>query len=79
MTTASIDPTRCPLCGDDNTCGVAAGTGQCWCFATSVPPEVLARVPEAQRDRACVCQRCASGERSAEEARERLARLTRDA
>ncbi len=48
----------CPLCGGPNDCGVALGKDNCWCFSTPVPPEVLARVPEDQRNVACVCQKC---------------------
>jgi hypothetical protein len=53
-------PTRCPLCGETNECGVAAGKSTCWCFSTPVPPEVLAQVPEDQQGRTCVCERCAA-------------------
>lgn len=56
------DPARCPLCGDENRCGVAAGSASCWCFeAPPVSSEVLARVPSEAQGVACVCQRCASG------------------
>jgi hypothetical protein len=50
---------QCPLCGGTNNCGVAQGQSACWCFSTSIPPEVLAQVPEDERNVACVCQRCA--------------------
>jgi hypothetical protein len=59
---------RCPLCGGPNDCGVAQGKGVCWCFSTPVPPEVLARVPPDQRDRTCVCQRCAEGQEAQDSA-----------
>ncbi len=56
------DPARCPLCGEENRCGVAAGSSSCWCFeAPPVPGEVLARVPAEAQGVACVCQRCARG------------------
>jgi hypothetical protein len=77
MTSEAVDPSRCPLCGEDNTCGMAAGAGTCWCFATSVPGEVLERVPPALRGIACVCEACASGRRSPAEAQAMLDRLTR--
>ena len=51
---APAPETVCPLCGDTNECGVAAGKSTCWCFATAIPAEVLARVPVEQRNRACI-------------------------
>jgi hypothetical protein len=52
----------CPLCGGENACAMAApagGAGECWCSAARIPPETLARIPEAERGRRCVCARCA--------------------
>jgi hypothetical protein len=57
----TVDPARCPLCGEDNACGVARGAGTCWCFATTIPEDVLARIPPELRNVGCVCERCASG------------------
>ncbi len=51
--------TRCPLCGGPNDCGIAQGKSHCWCFSTAMPPDVLARVPESQRNAACLCRACA--------------------
>jgi cysteine-rich CWC protein len=78
MTSQPVDPTRCPLCGQDNTCGMASGAATCWCFATEVPAEVLERVPPALRGLACVCEPCASGRRSPAEAQAMLDQLTRE-
>jgi hypothetical protein len=66
----AIDPVRCPLCGEANTCGVAAGGATCWCFELQVPASVLARIPEAARGVACICPRCAAGEARAGESDE---------
>jgi hypothetical protein len=77
MTVPAVDPTRCPLCGDDNACGVARGAGTCWCFSTPVPEAVLARVPPALQGVACVCERCASGRRSPAETQALIERPTR--
>jgi len=49
----------CPLCGGPNGCGLAAGDTTCWCFTASIPPAALARVPDAARDRSCICAVCA--------------------
>lgn len=42
-----------------------------------IPDAVLERVPAAARDLACVCERCASGRRSPDEAQAIIDRLTR--
>ena len=75
--TAPIDPRACPLCGESNVCGMAAGAGTCWCFATKVPNEVLARVPPEAQDLACVCAACASGKRSPKETERVIDALSR--
>ena len=54
------DAAVCPLCGQANDCGAVEGRSECWCFTATVPEAVLARLPESERDRRCVCQRCAS-------------------
>lgn len=49
----------CPLCGGANECGIAEGKSTCWCFSATIAPEVLARVPEDQRNVNCICRTCA--------------------
>jgi hypothetical protein len=39
--------------------------GPCWCRQVDFSADLLARVPEAARDRACLCPRCARGPRQA--------------
>lgn len=61
---APVSPpgTACPLCGGDNACAMAASAdaaAECWCSAARIAPEALARLPEAERGRRCVCARCA--------------------
>jgi len=58
----TVDPRRCPLCGNGNACGMAEGASTCWCFQAHIPAEVIERVPAEARDRACICQGCASAE-----------------
>ena len=51
----------CPLCGGPNGCAPAASgrfDTPCWCLDLRFPPELLARVPADQRDRACICRAC---------------------
>lgn len=52
----------CPLCGGANDCAMAAGrpAESCWCQDVSFAPEALARIPEASRNRHCICKRCAT-------------------
>jgi hypothetical protein len=57
------DPRRCPLCGGENACALAAAPAgappaECWCRAERFPRELLARVPAAARGAACVCRAC---------------------
>jgi hypothetical protein len=58
----------CPLCGGDNAC-VPARCGSfdspCWCAGIAIAPEVLARIPAAQRGQACLCARCAQASSAA--------------
>ena len=60
----------CPLCGGPNACGVALGTGVCWCFSVQLPEAVLAAIPEAQRMQSCVCEACVEKRDRAAAARE---------
>ena len=53
---------QCPLCGGPNGCMPAAmGSfeGACWCKELRFSPELLARVPEGLRNKACICRACA--------------------
>ncbi|HVZ32423.1 MAG TPA: cysteine-rich CWC family protein [Polyangiaceae bacterium] len=65
---ADLDPSRCPLCGGPNGCAMAGGGdgAACWCMSVEIPDAVHARIPEAARDTACVCAKCARGEPRAE-------------
>jgi hypothetical protein len=55
----------CPLCGQPNRCAmeIQRETGEpqppCWCTQVDFSAELLARVPPAQRRRACICASCA--------------------
>ncbi len=56
-----FNPGLCPLCGEANACQLcspAAFKGPCWCVRAELPAELLARVPENFRNRACICQKC---------------------
>jgi cysteine-rich CWC protein len=49
----------CPLCGSENACTFGSGETPCWCATTSIPIEVLGRVPDEARNKTCVCRACA--------------------
>ena len=63
-----LDPTLCPLCGQPNRCAmeVERETGQpqppCWCTQLDFGPDLLASVPAAAANRACICRACAAGD-----------------
>lgn len=64
----TLDATRCPLCGSANQCAMeierATGMQQppCWCSTVRFDAELLARIPQEQRNLACVCAACAQPE-----------------
>ncbi|WP_263146276.1 cysteine-rich CWC family protein [Pseudomonas sp. RIT-PI-AD] len=54
----------CPLCGQINHCTQSAEETReqpCWCFSAPVSRHALHRLPDAARNRACLCPRCAAG------------------
>jgi prepilin-type N-terminal cleavage/methylation domain-containing protein/prepilin-type processing-associated H-X9-DG protein len=56
-----FNPAACPLCGSGNACQLCsphAFKGQCWCAHEEMAEELLARVPEPFRHRACICRPC---------------------
>jgi len=78
MTNMTMESSRCPLCGQPNECGIAAGKSTCWCFTTKVPAEVLKKISPAARGVACVCKACATGQRSPAKTLDRLQALPRE-
>lgn len=59
MNEPALDPSRCPICGESNACGMAAGSTECWCFTATIPSEVMELIPEAARGVICICEACA--------------------
>jgi hypothetical protein len=59
----AIDDTRCPICGGDNECAMAKGepASRCWCQDAEISDELMERVPEEARGKACICPRCTGG------------------
>lgn len=59
-----INPSRCPLCGQPNQCAECEpGAEQpCWCVSLTIPASTLDRIPDALRNRACLCPLCARNE-----------------
>ncbi|WP_082096684.1 cysteine-rich CWC family protein [Paenibacillus wulumuqiensis] len=56
-----ISADQCPLCGRDNGCAITRQLPpeSCWCMKVNIPMNVRTRIPEKQRNQACICQRCA--------------------
>lgn len=58
------DGRRCPRCGQLNSCAQAEQEKvieDCWCFHQPVDPVALDSLPAEQRNRECLCPRCAQG------------------
>ncbi len=55
--TDKVDGSICPLCQEANRCDVKSSTA-CWCMTANVPAELLAQIPEKQRNKSCICQAC---------------------
>ncbi|MGB3665482.1 MAG: cysteine-rich CWC family protein [Bermanella sp.] len=60
---STVDPLLCPLCQQKNHCGnLAAGDTEktCWCKSLDIqfPAELLEKVPEDKKGKACICQLC---------------------
>ncbi|MBS0323647.1 MAG: cysteine-rich CWC family protein [Proteobacteria bacterium] len=57
------DNSRCRGCGTNFSCGVKAGTGQCWCMSLPAVPLPADAGKEAEIP-ACYCPACLSRIRS---------------
>jgi len=59
-----LDPFKCPICGESNQCAqeIAKATGKppeaCWCMTVVFSSELLDRVPEKFKNKACICAKC---------------------
>lgn len=52
----------CPLCGGPNACAPAQSgklDTPCWCREVTFSAELLAKVPESLKFKACICATCA--------------------
>ena len=66
MTPPALDPCRCPLCGQPNACAMTmtmttpgqAASGPCWCTLVQFSADLLKQVPEAARNKVCICTAC---------------------
>jgi hypothetical protein len=57
----------CPLCGKPNACArrcAGDADAPCWCESVVIPAEVLERVPDDQRNLACLCADCVAATRT---------------
>ncbi|MFT6529302.1 MAG: hypothetical protein ACJAZB_000945 [Psychrosphaera sp.] len=66
-----VNPQLCPLCAKDNACGNLVNDSlvcdpetkqTCWCQNPKLqfPPELLQQVPDAEKNKSCICQACAT-------------------
>jgi hypothetical protein len=57
------DTSKCPLCGEQNQCAIAAGKRHesCWCMSATMDPKALAAIPVEAHGKVCICPRCARG------------------
>lgn len=53
----------CPLCKKENECGMANGLESCWCFNVIIAENILEKIPEEAKNRACICRQCAEDNR----------------
>ena len=55
-----VDPKLCPLCGKPNKCErvVCEAAENCWCAKVIFSQELLDRVPEEAKRKACICREC---------------------
>lgn len=61
-TMTDSSPSLCPACGARNDCALADPSTvdrACWCYSVDIDPQVLQALPEALRNQACLCPRCA--------------------
>ncbi|OYU31475.1 MAG: hypothetical protein CFE39_08350 [Comamonadaceae bacterium PBBC2] len=61
---STVDPCRCPLCGQDNRCAMEAkapanAQAACWCTREQFSAALLRQIPDAAKGKACICQACA--------------------
>ena len=58
------NPSKCSMCGELNQCAqeIAEATGKppetCWCMGAIFSSELLDRVPEEAKNKACICETC---------------------
>ena len=55
-----VDCGLCPLCGDKNYCEVDKGT-DCWCRSETFTEQLLFKVPDDRKQKACICRNCVRG------------------
>jgi len=52
-----IDPDICPLCGEQNNCGMGK-PDDCWCRSETFSGDLIQRIPHEKENKACICQNC---------------------
>lgn len=78
MSTTAPNPSTCPLCGRSNQCGACMKAMPCWCVEIMIPAALIARVPAASRNKACICQHCVEAFHRNERKKRSTAQLARE-
>lgn len=58
MTDAGRGPKYCPICGQENGCGIGEPRETCWCTHAYFPKGIFAKVPPDQLRKSCICKEC---------------------
>ncbi len=62
---SKVNASLCPLCGQANQCAMdiekttGIAQGPCWCVGMDFSADLLAKVPVAAQNQACICANCA--------------------
>lgn len=53
---SKTDKKICPICKQENNCGLLQGKLQCWCFNREFPSQLLEIFSE--KELSCICEKC---------------------
>jgi hypothetical protein len=63
--TVAVNSKTCPLCGQVNQCAMeveretGVKQGPCWCTQATFAADLLEKIPQEARGKACICAACA--------------------
>lgn len=55
-----VNKNICPICGKENNCAYQKGLAHenCWCKDIKVPKELIEKIPDNLKGKACICKAC---------------------